>query len=356
MSKGMWRRFKKHKLGVISGVFILLMFMVVGFAEFFAPYGINSQHLDYTYMPPQKLHFFDAQGRFHFIPFVYAIKHKFDLNTGKDTYKEDRTHIYPIKFFVRGDPYRLLFLKTDIHLFGVGKGGYYFPLGTDRLGRDFFSRLLYGGRVSLVIALLTTLFAMSFGAVFGVLSGYYGGGLDLVGQRVIEVFMSVPDLPLLMLLSAVLPPRLPAFDRVIAIVGILTLVGWTGLARQVRGKVLAMREEDYIIAAKAIGAGNVRVTLNHLLPNTLSHVIVVSTLKIPQVILSESSLSFLGLGVKPPMTSWGLLLKQAQDVQIMQSYPWLLFPGVFIMIAILAFNFLGDGIRDAADPFATRRG
>ncbi len=356
MSRDIWRRFKKHKLGVISEVFVLLMFIVTGFAEFFAPYGINSQHLDYMYVPPQKLHFFDTQGHFHFIPFVYKLKHEFDLNTGKDIYREDKSRIYHIKFLVHGDPYKILFFKADIHLFGVEGKGCYFVLGTDRLGRDLFSRLLYGGRISLLIALLTTLAATSLGAIIGVLSGFYGGMVDMIIQRIIEVFMSVPDLPFLMLLSAVLPARLPPIYRLIAIVIILTLVDWTGLARQVRGKVFALREENYIIAAKAIGANSVRVILKHLLPNTLSHVIVVSTLTIPSVILAESGLSFLGLGVKPPMTSWGLLLKEAQNVQVMQAYPWLLFPGVFIMVAILTFNFLGDAVRDAADPFATRHG
>ena len=356
MSKDMWRRFRKHKLGIIGLIFVLILFIVTGFAEFFAPYGVNSQHVDYMYLPPQRLHFFDEQGRFHFIPFVYGLKHEFDVNTGKDVYKEDKTRVYRLKFFVHGDYYRILFFKSNVHLFGVEKGGYYFPLGTDRLGRDLLSLLLYGGRISLLIGLLTTLAAMSFGAIVGILSGYYGGVMDLVVQRIIEVFMSVPDLPLLMLISASLPARLPPVYRVLIIIGILTSVGWTGLARQIRGKVLAIREEDYVMAAKAIGAGKVRVMIKYLLPNTLSHVIVVSTLKIPGVILSESSLSFLGLGIKPPLTSWGLLLRRAQNVQVMQSYPWLLLPGFCIMIAVLAFNFLGDALRDAADPFATRRG
>ena len=356
MIKDIYRRFKKHKLGVISGAFILFIFIVTGFAEFFAPYGLNTQHINYMYMPPQKLHFFDVEGRFHFRPFVYGVKHTFDLNTGRDLHKEDTCRVHFIKLFVRGEPYKILFFRTNIHFFGVGKNGVFFALGTDQLGRDLFSRLLYGGRISLAIALLTTLLSMSFGAVIGILSGYYGGVLDLVVQRIIEVFMSIPNLPLLMLLSAALPARLPSIYRIITIIGILSLVGWTGLARQVRGKVLALREEDYILAAKAIGASNIRIALKHLLPNTLSHIIVVATLKIPGVILAESSLSFLGLGVKPPLASWGLLLRQAQNVQVMQAYPWLLFPGFCIMITVLAFNFLGDALRDAADPFATRRG
>jgi len=354
MIKNIWRRFRKHKLGIASGCFIVILFIVTAFAEFFAPYRLDSQHTDYLYVPPQKIHFFDEQGRFHFRPFVYKLKHEFDLKTGRDVYREDRTEIYPVKFFVHGEPYKFLFFKLDIHLFGVEGDVYYFLLGTDHLGRDFFSRLLYGGRLSLLIAVLSTLIAMSFGTIIGILSGYFGGVVDMVIQRIIEVFMSIPDLPLLMLLSAAFPPRLPSAYRIVAIIGILSVVGWTGLARQVRGKVLALREADYILAAKAIGASNMRIVLKHLLPNTLSHVIVVTTLKIPKVILAESSLSFLGLGVKPPMASWGLLLKGAQNVQTMQAYPWLLLPGVFIMITVLAFNFLGDAIRDAADPFATR--
>ena len=354
MIKDIWRRFRKHKLGVASGWFIFILFIVTGFAEFFAPYRFDSQHIDYLYVPPQKIHFFDKQGHFHFRPFVYKLKHTFDLKTGKDVYREDRTQMHPIKFFVHGEPYRFLFFKLDIHLFGVEGEGCYFPLGTDHLGRDFFSRLLYGGRLSLLIAVLTTLIATSFGAIIGILSGYFGGKIDLVIQRIIEIFMSIPDLPLLMLLSAAFPPRLPSVYRIVVIIGILSAVGWTGLARQVRGKVLALREADYVSAAKAIGASNMRIVLKHLLPNTLSHIIVVATLRIPKVILTESGLSFLGLGVKPPMASWGLLLKEAQNVQTMQAYPWLLLPGVFIMVTVLAFNFLGDAIRDAADPFATR--
>jgi peptide/nickel transport system permease protein len=351
-----FRRFKKHKWGAFSSLLILLLLLVcLPIPAFFAPYAVNSQHISYMYVPPQKIHFVDVEGHFHFRPFVYGLKHTFDLETAQDIYREDTSELYPVRFFVHGYPYKVLFFEADIHLFGVEKGGHYFALGTDRLGRDLFSRILYGGQISLLIGLLTPLIAMYFGAIVGLLSGYYGGIFDMVVQRIIEIFMSIPSLPLLMVLSAAFPARLPAVYRLMAVIGVLALVGWTGLARQVRGKVLALREEDYIMSAKAIGASSMRIAIKHLLPNTFSHIIIVATLSVPFVILSESGLSFLGLGVKPPLTSWGLLLSDAQNVQAIQSYPWLLFPGVFIFVAIFLLNFCGDALRDAFDPFAERR-
>lgn len=351
----MWRYFLRNRLAVVSALVLLLFyFVMVAVPGFFSTYDFNEQREDYIFTPPQIPRFIDTNGRFHLRPFVYGLKSELDMETFTWVHKEDRSIQYPIYFFVRGDSYRLLgLIPTNVHLMGVKKPGTLFLFGTDELGRDLFSRVLHGGRISLTVGLVGVILTIIFGSVLGTVSGYYGGIVDNIIQRLVEVLLSFPDIPLWAALAAALPPDWSPVKVFFAISVILSLRNWTGLARQIRAKVLAYREEDYTLAAKAMGASNIRIILIHLLPNTLSHIIVIATLSIPGMILAETALSFLGLGIQPPMVSWGVLLQQAQQVSVVLLRPWLMIPGFFVVIAVLAFNFLGDGIRDAADPYSS---
>ncbi len=345
------RRFKRNKLAVVSAVVVVLLYLCAIFAEFVSPYGLNVEHPSHAYMPPHPIHLVDAEGKFHWRPFVYEMVKGYDDVTWELVYKEDTSKIYPLHFFVRGEPYKMWgIFGTDIHLFGV-EGGSFFPLGTDHFGRDQLTNIIYGSRVSLTVGLIGVIMSIAIGSIMGAVSGYYGGVVDTVIQRIIELLRSFPRLPLWMALSAAIPLTWSPIKVYFGIVTLLALINWTGLAREVRAKVLSYREEAYVLASRGLGASDAWTILTHIIPNTASHILVVGTLALPGMILGESTLSFLGLGIQPPMTSWGVLLQQAQNIQTLQTYPWLLIPGVFIMVTVLVFNFLGDGIRDAIDPY-----
>ena len=347
----MWWKFRKHKLAVAAGMTILAFYLTAIFCEFMAPYPLKHHDITYAYAPPQRLRFISDEG-FHIRPFVYPLKSMRHPETLRKIYVEDRTRRYPIKLFVRGKPYRMWGLFTsDLHLFGVEKGGTLFVLGADSLGRDLFSRIIYGTRISLTIGLVGVAISFIFGVTIGSLSGYFGGGVDNLIQRLIEILRSFPAIPLWMALSAAMPPSWSALQVYFGITVVLSFIGWTGLARQVRGKILSLREQDYVTAAVLAGAGNWRIMWRHLVPSFMSHIIVSITLAVPRMILGETALSFLGIGLRPPITSWGVLLKEAQNVQAVALHPWLLTPVCFVILAILSFNFLGDGMRDAADPY-----
>ena len=344
----MWRKFVKNRIAVLGGIVVLLFYLIALFADFIAPYTLQQRMDKYSFLPPQKIHFF-YEGKFQ--PFVYSLEGTRDPETLMRVYIPDHEKQIPVRFFVRGESYKLMGLfPANIHLFGTEEG-IVSLMGTDGQGRDMFSRIIIGSQISLTIGLAGVALSLLIGAFLGVYSGYFGGWIDNLIQRMIEIIRSFPPIPLWMALTAALPSHWPPLKVYFAITVILSLIGWTWLARQLRGKVLALREEDFVLAARLSGASNWWIITKHLIPATMSHIIVISTLSMPSMILAESSLSFLGLGLRPPLTSWGVLLQQAQNIQVLLLYPWLMMPGFFVAISILAFNFLGDGLRDAADPY-----
>ena len=348
----MWWKFRRHKLAQIS-IFILgVLYIGVLFAGFISPQHLTSYDGDYTNCPPTRIRFIDPNGKFHLRPFVYGVKMERDFRLMRRIYLEDKTKIYPIKLFHRGLEYKLwgLFV-TDIHLFGVDDPGRIFLFGTDSMGRDLFSRIVIGSRISLTIGFVGTLISLVLGIIIGGVSGYFGGVIDNVIQRIIEVLKSFPSIPLWMGLSAAIPPEIPVVKVYFYISVILSFIGWTGLARVVRSKFMSLREEDYVMAASIAGCGTMRIIRTHLVPGFLSYLIVSVTLGLPGMIIAETSLSFIGLGIRSPATSWGVLLQEAQQIQNVVLYPWLLIPLLYVIVTVLAFNFLGDGLRDAADPY-----
>ena len=350
----MWMRFRRHRLALIGGVVLLVFYGLAAFCEFVSPYDPNQRHPEYVLCPPQEIRFFDEQGEFHLRPFVYGLREDPQASVWEREYLLDTERRYPIHFFSAGPSYRMWNLFTaETHLFSAGAGPA-FLFGTDDLGRDVFSRILYGARISLTIGLIGVAMTFFIGILLGGLAGYYSGWIDIVVQRMIEVLMAVPQLPLWMALSAALPAHWPPLWIYFGVTMILSLMGWTGLARVVRGRFLSLREEDFVVAARLSGTSEIKIIFKHLLPSFLSHVITSATLAVPGMILGETALSFLGIGLRAPVVSWGVLLQKAQNFQAVSMAPWLLLPGLFVVIAVLSFNVMGDGMRDAADPYASR--
>lgn len=346
----MWWKFRRHKLAVISGVIILVMYASIVICEFLAPYHYTTRDTDFIRAPPQRVHLFH-EGTF-LGPFVYPYTQRLNMENLKREYDVDTSRPQQIRFFCRGDGYYFWGLVPgNLHLFCPPEGGTLFLLGTDRLGRDMLSRIIYGGRISLTIGLLGVMVSFVLGVIIGGIAGYYGGKVDLFVQRLIEIVQSLPHIPLWLALSAIMPASWSPLLVYFGITVILGLMDWTGLARAVRSKLLSLREEDYVVAAQLMGAKPARIIGLHLVPGFMSHLIAAATITVPKTILGETALSFLGLGLRPPITSWGVLLNEAQNINVVALYPWLLFPCVPVILIILAFNFLGDGLRDAADPY-----
>jgi peptide/nickel transport system permease protein len=346
----MWWKFRRHRVALAAGFVLLAMYLALPFCEVLAPYALDTRNTDFIYAPPQAVHFI-YDGRL-VRPYVLGFDYRLDMTRLARVYTPDPAKPQPLRFFCRGDGYRFWGLfRADLHLVCPAHGGQLFLLGTDRLGRDMLSRIIYGARISLTIGLLGVAVSFTLGIVIGGIAGYYGGWTDILIQRLIEVVQSFPHLPLWMALSAILPVTWSPLLVYFGITIILGLIEWTHLARAVRSKLLALREEDFCTAAVLLGARPARIIGRHLLPSFMSHLIASATLVIPSMILGETALSFLGLGLRPPMTSWGVLLSEAQNINVVALYPWLMFPVVSVVVTVLAFNFLGDGLRDAADPY-----
>jgi peptide/nickel transport system permease protein len=343
-----WRQFRKSPFGIAGAALLAVFYAIALFAPFLAPYTQENMDREHFYHPPQRIHLRDAAGHFH-APFVYATT----LTDARGfAFREDPARIEPLRFFVRGERYRLFgLLPADLHLYGVDPPSHVFLLGADPLGRDVLSRLLFGAQVSLTVGLVGIAISFTLGLLLGGISGYFGGWVDNLIMRGTELLLSIPGLYLIIALRAVFPVNLPSQQVYLAIVAILAFIGWAGLARVIRGMVLSIRRQEFVAAAEALGVPRLRIIARHILPNTLSFVIVAATVSIPGYILGEVFLSFLGVGVQEPAASWGNMLNQARSLRALTSFPWLLWaPGTAIFLTVMAFNFFGDGLRDALDP------
>ena len=348
----MWWKFRKHRLALIGSAILGLFVFIAAFAEFLSPYAPAVRTPNYLHGRPQVLHFVDADGKFHLRPFTYALTAVMDPQTFLLEVKEDTSEPWPVYFFIKGDPYKMWgLIESDVHLFGVEEGHLHL-LGTDQLGRDILSRLFHATRTSLTIGVVGLFISFFLGLIIGGISGFFGGGIDDAIQRFIEFIRSIPTLPLWMALAAALPREWSPQRVYFTITILLGLLGWTHLARRVRGKLLSLREEDFVVAARLAGSSNTRIIARHLLPSFLSYIIVDLSISFPYMILAETSLSFIGLGLRAPVISWGTLLQDAQNIQAIALYPWLFTPVAFVIISVMAFSFVGDGMRDAADPYS----
>ena len=347
----MRRNLVKHRLAILGDSVLALLYLAGTIAPgFFSTYHILQRNNDYILAPVQRIRVLH-EGRPH-RPFVYGLETTRDPETFRRIYVVDREAVVPIRLLVRGADYKLFgIFPADIHLMGVAEPGVMFLFGTDELGRDLYSRTLHGARISLTIGLVGVAISFILGCLLGGISGYFGGAADMLIQRVIEFFSSIPTLPLWMALAAAVPTAWPPIRIYFMITVILSIVGWTGLARVVRGKMLQLREEDYVLSAKISNTGEMRIIGKHLLPGFMSYLIVHLTLAVPSMILGETALSFIGIGLRPPAVSWGVLLQQAQNIRTVALSPWLLIPALFVVLTVLCYNFLGDGLRDAADPY-----
>jgi len=345
------KRFFKHKLAVISALFLGFLYLCLPFVEMIAPYDANTRDGHHLYAPPQGVHLFH-EGEF-LGPFVYPTVATRDMVTFRRVFTEDPTNPQKLRFFCSGEPYKFWgLIDADFHLVCPPEDGTFFLIGADRLGRDVFSRLVYGARLSLTVGLIGIAISLAIGMTLGGLAGYFGGWVDSTVQRMIEVIRSLPELPIWLALSAAVPATWSPVAVFFMISIILGLLDWPGLARAVRSKLLSLREEDFVRAAELVGAKPSRVIRRHLLPNFMSHIVVSASLSIPAMILGETALSFLGLGLRPPATSWGVMLNEAQNLTVVEFYPWVASAMIPVMLVVLAFNFLGDGLRDAMDPYA----
>ncbi|MSP82246.1 MAG: ABC transporter permease [Alphaproteobacteria bacterium] len=346
----MWWKLRRHRLAVISGVVLGVLYFSILVSEVLAPYNLHSRDVNHLFAPPQRLHLFHDGALIG--PFVYGYDYRLNMDNLRREYTPSDEKIQRVRFFCLGDDYEFWGLVPGrFHVMCPADGGTLYLLGTDRLGRDVLSRMIEGARVSLTVGLVGITISFMLGIVFGGVSGYYGGWIDSLVQRIIEIIRSFPELPLWMALSAALPVNWNPILIYFGITIILGLLDWTGLARAVRSKLLALREEDFATAAMLLGARPARIIFRHLMPSFASHLIASATLSVPAMILGETALSFLGLGLRPPITSWGVLLNEAQNINVVALYPWLMLPVLPVIVTVLAFNFLGDGLRDAADPY-----
>lgn len=354
-----WRlmalRFYKNKLAMAGVYGLLIMYLLVFFGPFLAPNEYTVQNKDYVFGPSTPITFINPEGKFSLQPYTYKLEMLLNEETFRWEFTVDYDQKLPIRFFVKGDPIKLFGFKTDRHLFDVEGDQRFYILGTDSLGRDLFARILVGGQVSMTIGLLGVTLSVLFGSILGTASGYFAGLTDDIMQRMIEVIQSFPDVPLWAAVAAALPDVSQTFTglhRYFLITVVLSIIGWTGLARQLRAKVMSYRQADFTQAALAAGSSDARIILVHMIPNAASHIIVVAALSVPGMILGETALSFLGLGILPPLVSWGALLRDAQQVSVVINHPWLMLPAFAVIITVLFFSFLGDGLRDAIDPYS----
>lgn len=348
----MWWKFKRHRMAVVSSIFLALIYSTLPISEFLAPYEASTRNTDFIRAPPQSIHLFHA-GQF-VGPYVYGLDYHLNMDNLRREYTPDRNQVDKLRFFCHGDPYMFWGLVPgDTHLVCPAESAPFFLWGSDRLGRDLFSRIIYGARISLTIGLIGISISFLLGITIGGLAGYYGGVFDLLSQRLIEIIHSIPHIPIFLALAAIMPASWSPMLVYFGITLILGMMDWTGLARAVRAKLFSLREEDYVLAAQLMGARTPRILLRHLIPGFISHLIASATITIPAMILGETALSFLGLGLRPPIVSWGVMLNEAQNMNVVALYPWLLLPVAPVILVILAFNFMGDGLRDAADPYST---